>query len=326
MEQDLSRKVNIILKLVAEAKEPIGSAEITDKLKAQGIDMPERTVRYHLKELSEKGLMKGLWKEGRVITNKGIEELGNSMAFDKVGFMNSRIDTMAYQLDYDLEKKAGRVILNLSLLKKEDLPKALKIMAPVFAQRLTIGDKVMIVGAGKEFGPITIPEGLVGFGTLCSINLNGILLKHGIAMEPKMGGLLQIENERPVRFTEIINYNGTTLDPHEIFIKSRMTSVSAAVGGAGKILAGLREVPSATVHEAEAIIRKIESVGLGRVIMIGKPGQTVLGIPIGVERVGIVVPGGLNPIAAVEEAGIETVSKALSTLVEADQLVNFKEL
>jgi HTH-type transcriptional regulator, global nitrogen regulator NrpRI len=323
---ELDRKINAILKLVAEAKEPIGSAEIAEKLKAQGLDMPERTVRYHLKELSEKGLMKGLWKEGRVITDKGIEELGNAMAFDKVGFMNSRIDNMSYQMDFDLEKKSGRVILNLSLIREVDINKALKTMAPIFAKKLTIGDKVLLVEAGRDFGNLTIPAGWVGLGTLCSINLNGILLKHGIAMEPKMGGLLQFAGERPVRFTEIINYDGTTLDPHEILIKSRMTGVSAAAAGEGKILAGLREVPAATVHEAEAIIRKIESVGLGRVLLIGKPGQTLLGIPIGVERVGIVVPGGLNPIAAVEEAGIETASKALSALIEADQLVDFSAL
>ncbi|MCU0641758.1 MAG: NrpR regulatory domain-containing protein [Candidatus Margulisbacteria bacterium] len=314
------------MKLVAEAKEPIGSAEIAEKLKVQGFDMPERTIRYHLKELSEKGLMKGLWKEGRVITSKGIEELSNAMVFDKVGFMNSRIDNLSYQMDYDLEKKSGRVILNLSLLKKEDFRQALKIMAPVFVKKLTIGDKVLLVEAGNDLGGVTIPEGWVGFGTLCSINLNGVLLKHGIAMEPRMGGLLQIESERPVRFTAIINYDGTTLDPHEVFIKSRMTSVGAATSGAGKVLAGLREVPAATVHETEAIIRKIESAGFGRVLLIGKPGQTVLGIPIGGERVGIVVPGGLNPIAAVEEAGIETASKALSALVDADQLVDFSDL
>jgi HTH-type transcriptional regulator, global nitrogen regulator NrpRI len=322
----LDRKINAILKLVAEAKEPIGSAEIAAKLKAQGFEMPERTVRYHLKELSEKGLMKGLWKEGRVITHKGIEELGNALVFDKVGFMNSRIDNMSYQMDFDLEKKSGRVILNLSLIRQADFPEALKIMTPVFAGKLTIGDKVLRLAAGSDFGSLTVPDGWVGLGTLCSINLNGILLKHGIAMESKMGGLLQFESERPVRFTEIINYDGTTLDPHEVFIKSRMTSVGAATAGAGKVLAGLREIPAATVHEAEAIIRKIESAGLGRVLMIGKPGQTILGIPIGVERVGIVVPGGLNPIAAVEEAGIETASKALSALIEADQLVSFADL
>ena len=323
---ELDRKINAILKLVGEAKEPIGSAEIASILKEQGIDMPERTVRYHLKELSEKGLMKGLWKEGRVITSKGMDEIGNALVFDKMGFMSSRIDNLAYQMDFNLEEKSGRVILNFSLIHKSDFLKALKIMKMVFRSRLATGEKVLVFEAGQRIGNIEVPAGRVGFGTLCSINLNGVFLKHSIPIESKMGGLLQIENERPLRFTEIINYDGSTLDPHEIFIKSRMTSVLGATEGAGKILAGLREIPAASVHEAEALIRKIEAAGIGRVLMLGKPGQTMLGMPVGVERAGLVVPGGLNPVAACEERGIETESKALSALVDYGQLVSFESL
>lgn len=320
---DLDRKINAILKLVAEATEPIGSAEITEKLKEQGIEMPERTVRYHLKELSDKGLMKGLWKEGRVITSKGMEELGDALVFDKVGYMSSRIDTLAYRMDFDLEKKSGQVIINLSLIHKSDFSKALGIMKAVFKNKLATGDRVLVAEAGRRIGNLEVPAGRIGFGTLCSINLNGVFLKHSIPIESKMGGLLQIEDERPLRFTEIINYAGSTLDPHEVFIKSRMTSVRGATEGNGKILAGFREIPAVSVHEAEALIRKIEAAGVGRVLMLGKPGQTVLGMPAGVERVGLVVPGGLNPVAACEEWGIQTESKALAAMVDYGQLVNF---
>jgi len=323
---ELDKKINAILKLVAEAKEPIGSAEIAEQLKAQGIDMSERTVRYHLKELSEQGLMKGLWKEGRIITSKGMEELGNAMVFEKVGFISSRIDTLAYQMDFDLEKMSGQVILNVSLFHKSDFPKALGIMKTVFSHKLTTGDRVLMAEAGERIGKLEVPAGRIGFGTLCSINLNGILLKHSIPVESKMGGLLQIEDGRPLRFTEIINYAGSTLDPHEVFIKSRMTNVREAAEGSGKILASLREIPAVSMHEAEAILRKVESAGLGRVLMIGKPGQTVLGIPVGAERVGLVAPGGLNPVAAVEEWGIETESKALVALIDYGKLINYWDL
>jgi repressor of nif and glnA expression len=229
-------------------------------------------------------------------------------------------------MDFDLEKKSGRVIMNLSLIHKADFSKALKIMIAVFTGKLATGDRVMMVEAGEQIGGITIPTGKVGFGTLCSLNLNGILLKHAIPVESKMGGLLQIDGGEARRFTAIINYSGSTLDPHEVFIKSRMTSVREAAEGAGKVLAGLREIPAASVHEAEALIRKTEAAGIGRVIMLGKPGQTVLGMPVQVERVGIVVPGGLNPIAAVEEWGIETESKALVAMVEYEKLISFWDL
>ncbi|MDD4179201.1 MAG: NrpR regulatory domain-containing protein [Candidatus Margulisbacteria bacterium] len=326
MPDDLDRKTNAILKIISESREPIGSVEISEKLKEAGIDMPERTVRYHLKKMSDEGLMNVHWKEGRMITNKGKDELSNSLVSDKVGFMSQRIETMAYKMDFDIHEKSGQVILNISFIQKADLAKALKVMAGVYKQKLGMGEMVAIIKENEEINGVVVPAGKIALGTLCSINLNGILLKHAIPVESEFGGLLQIEDGRPLRFTDIINYSGSTLDPHEIFLKSKMTSVREAAAGAGKILAGLREIPAASKDEAEAILRRTESAGIGRALMMGKPGQTVLGMPVGVERVGIVVPGGLNPIAAVEEAGIETESKALVTMVDYGKLINFFDI
>ena len=296
------------------------------KLKDFGVDLTERAIRYHLKIIEERGLIDIFWKEGRMITSKGREELNNALVSEKVGLVSSRIENMAYKMDFDLYKKSGRVILNISFFHKNDFKKVLKVMTEVFAKKLGTGDLVMVAEAGEELGGVIVPYGKIGFGSLCSINFNGILLKHSISVESKFGGVLQIENSRPLRFTDIISYSGSTLDPHEIFIKSKMTSVGEATTGSGKILAGLREIPAASRDEAEAIIRKAESAGFGGAITIGRPGQMVLGAPVGMERVGIVVPGGLNPVAAVEERGIETESKALVTLVDYNELKSFWEI
>jgi hypothetical protein len=326
MTNEIDKKTNAILKVISESQKPIGSAEISDRLKEMGMDMPERTVRYHLKSLNEKGLIKVLWKEGRMITSKGKEELSNALVFDKVGLMSARIETMAYKMDFDLYKKSGKVILNLSLFHKSDYQKALKLMKDVFKKGFTTGELVFVGEAGQMIGEAKVPAGKVAFGTLCSINFDGILLKHAIPVEAKFGGLLQIENLQPLRFTEMIGYSGSTLDPHEVFLKSRMTSVREAANGSGKILAGLREIPAASRDEAEAIIRKAQSAGFGKALIIGRPGQAVMGMPVGLDRVGIVFPGGLNPVAAAEEWGIRTESKALVAMVEYDQLVNFWDL
>jgi len=326
MVNEIDRKVNAILKIVGEVAEPIGSVEIAEKLKEQGIEMPERTVRYHLKMLDEQGLTRGKWKEGRMITGKGKEELSNALVFEKVGFLSSRFEAMAFRMDFDLDKKSGQVILNLSLFHKPDFKSALKIMKAVFEKGYGTGNKVMVAEAGEQIGNITIPAGKVGFGTLCSINLNGILLKHSIPVDSKFGGILQIENAEPLRFTDMISYSGSTLDPHEIFLKSKMTNVRGAAEGSGKILASLREIPAVTKDEAEAILRKTDSAGLGKAILIGRPGQPVLGMPVGMERVGIVIPGGLNPVAACEEWGIQTESKALVTLADYKDLTYFSDL
>ncbi|KPJ65050.1 hypothetical protein AMJ44_11240 [candidate division WOR-1 bacterium DG_54_3] len=321
----MEKKINSILKIIDESREPIGSPEISARLRKLGIEMSERTVRYHLKTLDKQGLTRGKWKEGRTITGKGREELGNALVFDKVGFLSSKFEAMAFRMDFDLDSRSGEVILNLSLFHKSDFKSALRIMKAVFDKGFATGNKVVVAEAGQEIGGIVVPAGKVGFGTLCSINLNGILLKHSIPVDSRFGGMLQIEDSRPLRFTDMISYSGSTLDPHEVFLKSKMTSVREATNGSGKILASLREIPAVSKNEAEAILRKADSAGLGKVLLIGRTGLPVLGMPVGMERVGIVVPGGLNPVAACEEWGIETESKALVTLIDYSRLKNFWE-
>jgi hypothetical protein len=322
----MDKKINAILKIVNESREPIGSPEIAARLSERGVEMSERTVRYHLKSLDKRGLTRGKWKEGRTITGKGREELGNALVFDKVGFLSSKFEAMAFRMDFDLDNRDGEVILNLSLFHKSDFESALKIMKAVFEKGFATGNKVVVAEAGQEIGGIVVPAGKVGFGTLCSINLNGILLKHSIPVDSRFGGILQIEDSKPLRFTDMISYSGSTLDPHEVFLKSKMTSVREATDGSGKILASLREIPAVSKNEAEAILRKADSAGLGKVMVIGRPGQAVLGMPVGVDRVGLVIPGGLNPVAAAEEAGIKTESKALITLVDYKQLKGFRDI
>ena len=77
--------------------------------------------------------------------------------------------------------------------------------------------------------------------TICSVTLNGVFRSHGIPMAARFGGLLELHDRQPVRFSQIINYDGTTIDPIEIFIRGRMTRVAeAARTGTGVIGAGFR--------------------------------------------------------------------------------------
>jgi repressor of nif and glnA expression len=71
---------------------------------------------------------------------------------------------------------------------------------------------------------------------------NGVLLKAGIPMDSRFGGILQMRNGRALRFTELIDYAGCSLDPSTIFIKARMTSVREAVSsGNGEVLANFHD-------------------------------------------------------------------------------------
>jgi len=325
--QEIERKTNAILHIIANSAKPIGSKEISLALKEHGIDLTERAIRYHLKIMDEKGLTEVIWKEGRMITSLGKDELEDALVSDKVGFVISKIESMAYEMDFDLDKKSGRVILNVSLIPKDKFAEALKIMRKVFDKKLSMGVLVAVASEGEQLGNLLVPEGKVAFGTICSINLNGILLRYAISVESKFGGMLQIDNYHPLRFTDLISYSGSTLDPLEVFIKSKMTSVGqAAATGCGKIMASFREMPAGAREAALPILRRAEDAGFGSALVIGKPGHPLLGVPVGIGRIGFVVPGGLNPVAVLEEEGIATESKALVTLIDYQRLRLFCDI
>ncbi len=211
-----------ILKILDKNPDKIlGSREISRQLKFYGVELSERTVRYHLKILDERGFTKVFGNEGRMITQKGREELSQALVSEKVGFVSSRIETLSYLTNLDIEKMEGDIILNVSFIQEDKLKEAIEVMKAVFLSPYVMSDRVVLRRSGERIGELTVPEKSVGLGTVCSVTINGIFLKAGIPVASKFGGVLQINNE-PLRFTALISYEGSSLDPLEIFIKSKM--------------------------------------------------------------------------------------------------------
>ena len=126
---------------------------------------------------------------------------------------------------------------------------------------------------------------------------------------------------------EIIQYDGSSLDPSEIFIRANMTTVRNVIKtGNGNLLANFREIPALCRPIAERTITKLKEAGIGGILLMGNISESICEIPLGLNRVGMVLYGGLNPVAAAEEAGIEVQNFALSTLVEYRDLIDFKEV
>jgi hypothetical protein len=106
-----------------------------------------------------------------------------------------------------------------------------------------------------------------------------------------------------------------------------MTSVSGAVKNhSGKILASFREIPIVSIKKAAQVRENLREKGIGGILLIGNPNQPLLEMPVSMDKAGMIIVGGLNPIAALEEAGIPSISKAMSTLYKFSELVTFKEL
>jgi repressor of nif and glnA expression len=318
----MNRTLFSILKILSKENKIIGSKEISKKLKMHGINLSERTVRYHLKILDERGLTKVFGKEGRKITEKGRKELETASTVEKVGFIINKIESLSYLSDFDINSLKGRLILNITYIHESKIKKAFKVMENVFNSPYVMGHKVLILE--KDTENILVPKDHVCIGTICSVTLNAILLKAGIPIISKFGGVLEIRDGQPYKFGALISYDGTSLDPLEIFIRGKMTDVIGAIkNGFGRILASFREIPVVCLDKVKEIYKIMQKKGFKGILMFGEPNQPLLDIPVGIDRVGIIVVGGLNPIAALEENNIQTDTSAISVLYDYNELLDF---
>lgn len=325
---DKSEKKRLtVLRILLDADKPVSSAVITSRMKAMGHDISERTVRLYLLELDRKGLTKNCGRKGRLISEKGEKELTLAKAFDKVGLLAARIDQMTYQMDFDLESRSGTVVINANVIKRDIFLSSAHMVQKVFAHGYAMGQLVTLFSPGQRIGDMLVPDDCIGFGTVCSVTLNGVLLAHGIPTNSRFGGLLELRGGKPTRFVELIHYEGTTIDPLEAFIRSGMTDYTGAVkNGNGMIGVSFREVPDGARDKVIELADKLKKVGLGGFLSIGWPGQPLLGIPVSDGRVGLVLIGGLNPIAILEENSIRSSYRALATFAQYSKLFSYEEL
>jgi repressor of nif and glnA expression len=328
MSEKMEKKRLAILRFLSGADHPQTSPAIAEHLIASGHEMSERTIRLYLQELDEEGLTENHGKRGRTITEKGITELGNARAFDKVGYLAAKIDRMMYRMTFNLRERAGTVVINVSIIGADQLKAAVPLLMSVYQGGFSMGSLAALFGPGERVGEVTIPADSVGIGTVCSVTVNGVLLSEGIPTVSRFGGLLELRNGKYTRFVELIHYEGTTLDPLEVFIRSRMTDYfGATTTGNGRIGASFREVPAESRAGVIDISARLEEVRLSGFISIGWPGQPLMEIPVGDGRIGIIVIGGLNPVAILEEKGIHVrFTGALAGLLDYEKLFHYREL
>ena len=65
-------------------------------------------------------------------------------------------------------------------------------MKPIFKAGLCVSDLVAIANEGEAIGDLIVPEGKIALATVCSIVVNGTLLKAGVPIDSKFGGILQM--------------------------------------------------------------------------------------------------------------------------------------
>ncbi|KCZ72954.1 hypothetical protein ANME2D_00012 [Candidatus Methanoperedens nitroreducens] len=317
----VQRKLIEILRILYENHEPIGARLIADRMNERGYPIGERGVRYHLRILDERGLTQRQGYDGRIITELGTNELNNALVGDRLGLIITRVEKLIYDTTFNPGTGKGNVVINTSIIDKNDFDRTIEILRHVLYNCYPISPYIKLIDEGTITSDIKIPAGKIGIATMCSITIDGILLKSGIPVNTKYGGTLEIKDRKPLCFEDIIAYSGTSIDPMRVFISRKMTRVMDAVNtGAGKLLANAREIPASALTEAEKILQSIIDARVGGIAQIGEPGMSVLKAPVDTGKVGVVVYAGVNAMAAVEETGIRVNTYPISTITD------FKEL
>jgi repressor of nif and glnA expression len=298
-----------------------------ERLSAMGVAVQPRTIRFYLLQLDQDGMTRFVSRRtGREITDRGRQELAHANVLEKVGFVAAKVDALGYAMSFNNRSGKGTIVANVALIDKRVKSIAFREMARVFERGFGMGTRLAVAQAGERLGDVAVPEGHVGIATVCSVTVNGILLHESVPVTSRFGGLLEVRNGEPVRFVELIEYAGTTLDPLEAFIRAGMTQVrGCAQTGHGLIGASLREMPSVALPEVERVREEMKRHSLSGILALGKPNRPLLDIPVAEGRAGMIVIGGLNPVAAVHEAGVRLSMMSLAGLEDFGRFVSYRE-
>lgn len=292
------RKYIEILRILKEHSEPVGAKRLSELMADRGFVLSDRAVQYYLSYLDTMGFTEKVGNLGRLLTPLGRDETDNALVDDRIGFVISKLERLAYRSTFDPETSTGDVAYNLSIVPAESLEKVIVAFDEVVKSGCGFFKSYRIIDRDPR-----IPHGSVGFMTICSISMDGVFQRKGIPVKMAFGGTLEIEQGTPRRFKDLIGYRGTTIDPLELFISSGLTSISSfARTKTGIALANVREVPCAAKTQVEETIHQMNKCGF--IFPVGL-GTQVFNLPNNPYRLSIVAFSGLNYIGNTVEHGIE---------------------
>lgn len=236
-------------------------------------------------------------------------------------FVNNRIEEFAMQVTYQPAENTGTIIYNLSLIRTEDLEFAVTTLKNAYRAGLSVSDRVKFLKEGETLEDFVIQKGYTGICTMCSLTLDGLLLKQGIPLRAIGGGVVEIEDRMPRRFTHFILYEYTTIDPLEVLVSQDITSISMVMHrGRGTILGNIRECHMEAESRVTLLLDDLASIGFTGILDMGAPNVPLLGVPVTPQYFGVAMVGGTNAMAAIKESGRPVVTRAMKGLLDIQSM------
>ena len=275
----------------------MGAKRLSELMAERGFVLSDRAVQYYLRYLDEMGFTEKVGNLGRVLTPYGMEETESALVGERIGFIISKLERLAFRSTFDPVTATGDVAYNLSYVPEDRIDEVTEAYDKIIAARCGFFSSYRVIDHDSR-----VPSGQVGIMTICSITMDGVFQRRGIPVRMAYGGRLAVEKGNPIEFRDLIGYRGSTIDPLQLFISAGLTSLSAYVDtGTGIALANVREVPAAAETQVKEIISQMQGAGFVFPVAMGTRAFNLKYDPY---RLSIVSFSGMNFIGYTVEMGI----------------------
>lgn len=290
------RKILEMLRILKDSGEPMGAKRLSEMMADRGYVLTDRAVQYYLSYLDRRGFTRKVGNAGRVLTPRGIAEIERALVEERVGFIISRLERLAYRTTFDPASATGDVAYNLTIVPEDEMESVSSAFSRVIEGGFGFFSGYRVMDRDPR-----IPRGYGGILTVCSITMDGVLQHRGIPVRLAYGGRLSVERGRVAGFLDLIDYRGTTVDPLQLFISARLTSLRQLLEkGGGVALANVRRIPLEARTETENALALLRDCGF--VIPIAM-GAEFLNLPSDPYRLSLVAYSGMNCPAIAFEQG-----------------------
>jgi HTH-type transcriptional regulator, global nitrogen regulator NrpRI len=251
------RKYIEILMILKEHQQPMGAKRLSELLAERGYVMTDRAVQYYLRYLDESGFTRKIGNLGRVLTPEGLLETESALVDERIGFVISKLERLAFRSTFNPFTSTGDIAYNLTIVDENYLEVLLDSFEAVKRANCGFFNSYRVVYSDHR-----IPSGYAGIMTVCSITMDGVFQSNGIPVKMAYGGRIEIVDKKPQQFADLISYRGTTIDPLSVFISSGLTSIDSYIEtGSGIMLANVREIPMFAKEKAFEITTCMQSNG-----------------------------------------------------------------
>ena len=103
------RKVVEILRILKDHQDPIGAKRLSELMAERGFVLSDRAVQYYLRYLDDMGFTTKVGNHGRVLTERGRSETEKALVDDRMGFIISKLERLAFRSTFDPGTMTGDV-------------------------------------------------------------------------------------------------------------------------------------------------------------------------------------------------------------------------